>query len=154
MGFNEQLKFGQQVEDFILPEFFEKKGVEGYKAIGNYAHQVDGIIRFKNKTYGVDVKAKESLRKYPLTSINKTHYNVYTNNFEDVYLIFVDGYKQLIYGNWISKLKPVNLEKSFFHGKELTTFSLNEMEIFRELTQGEVSFLNQNSHINPLYLNL
>ena len=105
---------GEAAEE-IIKQKLEKKGWVVYQPITAGSHCFD-MLCMKNKTevIAIDVKSKARMNKFPATGIDYEDFLEYKKFSEkhliDFWVIFVDEFEKLIYGNTIVELEKLRTE--------------------------------------------
>jgi hypothetical protein len=137
-----ETKYGTLAENMVLQEFIHSKGYYPYVPGDKNSHPVDAICVSGSSVFACEMKCKARLLKWNETGIDINQYNQYMNLPFKVYILFVDWMSGKVYGNWLSKL-----EISRQIG-EIYTFRIDDMVVYRALTQQEITKLKQNESSN------
>jgi len=144
-------QYGNHGETY-LSEFAASVGCRAYKPAMDGSNPVDSLTACKNKkthkwsVASIEIKTKAKMIYYNATGVDTKDWIEYQQFPVPVYILFVDYLKGAIYGQWTSKLTPVEIK---YNSKEpLTFFNLNQMEEYRKLSKEEILQLKQLENSN------
>lgn len=170
MGFKSTVMYrkGELGEKLVDELLLNNGNFIPYAPVMENAHVFDRLIASKNKKslMVVEIKAINARDHYPDTGISINHYLEYKHIEEkynlDVWILFVDAKKKMIYGNTLKKLEtqtevlvkdkgivlnyPVKQKNFTAIGKEIIYFPLVNMKDIVPLEDEHVAELNENSN--------
>lgn len=132
-------KLGDYAEDLLIKEFSKSKNSKAYIPSSNESYPVDSICIKDSSVFGLEIKAKERMRKYDFTGFDKKDYEVYKELGIPVYVLFADYKQESIYGVWVEELKnQPNLQFG-----EVIVWPLTAMTFYRYMKKQEVEKFKQ-----------
>jgi Holliday junction resolvase len=113
-NFEVSLRKGTLAEE-IIREKLEERGWVVYRPKTAGAHCFDMLcMKNKKEVIAIDVKSKARMNKFPATGIDYKNFLEYKSFSEthliNFWVIFVDEFKQMIYGNTIVELEKLRTE--------------------------------------------
>jgi hypothetical protein len=141
MNFNEltTTRLGTMAEELLITEFSVSKDSKPFTPAFSASFPVDSLCIKGSRVYGLEIKAKQYMDKYPFTGFDKKDFDVYNELDVPVYVLFADYKMKKIYGQWTSNLQH-QPSKEF---GQVIVWPLTGFTFYRDMKDHEVQgFIN------------
>lgn len=127
-------KIGTLAEDMLINEFAASKNSKPFTPAYSASFDVDSLCIKGSRVYGLEIKAKEHMYKYPYTGFDKKDFEVYKALEVPVYVLFADYKMCKIYGQWVRNLET----QPYMEFGEVIVWPLSAMTEYRDMKPYEV----------------